>query len=331
MNVRFSKCAEDNIVDAQNGFCCKRSCEDHIFVLLSIIRQRKAKRLHTYIAFIDMEKVFDCVVRNLLLYKLLSLEVGGKMYNCLKNIYNNCKAGVNVNGYIRDSFSNVFWVRNGDALSLTLFGLYINDLVQELKEGSKGIQTEFFIIQCLLYANDIALISSSEQDLQNMLNILRNWCNKWRMKLNINKSNIVHFRNVNDKKSNCVSKYGECELEIVDKYKYLGIVLNEHLEYSMVAMIPANSVGRALGAIYNKYRCNKGFGYNTYTKLYHGGVVPILNYCSSVWSYCNLDKIDTVQNRALRLFLGVHKFAPNLSTMQIWGGFQARYVDILKY
>ncbi len=172
------------------------------------------------------------------------------MYNCLKSIYSNCKAGVNVNGYITDFFSNVFGVRQGDALSPTLFGLYINDLVQELKEGSEGIQTEFFIIQCLLY--DIALISSSEKDLQNMLNVLHNWCNKWRMKLNINKSKIVHFRNVNDKKSNCVFKYGECELEIVDKYKYLGIVLNGHLEYSMVAMILANSVGRALGAIYNK-------------------------------------------------------------------------------
>ncbi len=71
--------------------------------------------------------------------------------------------------------------------------------------------------------------------------------------------------------------------------------------------------GRALGAIYNKHRLNKGFGYNTYTKLYHSGVAPTLYYCSTVWGYCNLDKIDTVQNRALRLFLGVHKCAPNLS------------------
>ncbi len=165
----------------------KRSCKDHVFVLSSMIRQRKAKRLPTYIAFIDMEKVFDCVDRNLLLCKLLSLGVDGKMYNCLKSIYSNCKAGVNVNGYITDLFSNVFRVRQGDALSPTLFGLYIKDLVQELKEGSEGIQTEFFIIQCLLYADDIALTSSSEQDLQNMLNILHNWCNKWRMKLNINK------------------------------------------------------------------------------------------------------------------------------------------------
>ncbi len=42
-----------------------------------------------------------------------------------------------------------------------------------------------------MYADDIALISSLERDLQNMLNILHNWCIKWRMKLNINKSKIV--------------------------------------------------------------------------------------------------------------------------------------------
>ncbi len=189
MNVRIGKCAEDNnlFADEQIGFRGKRSCEDHVLVLSSIIRQRKAKRLPTYIAFIDMEKAFDCVDRNLLLCKLLSLGVGGKMYNCFRSIYSNCKAGVNVNRYITDCFSNVFGVRQGEAFSPTLCGLYINDLVQEIKEGSEGIQTEFFIIQSLLYADEIALISSSEQDLQNMLNILHNWCNKWRMKLNINK------------------------------------------------------------------------------------------------------------------------------------------------
>ncbi len=55
--------------------------------------------------------------------------------------------------------------------------------------------------------------------------------------------------------------------------------------------------------IYCSSICNK----------YHSGVVSMLDYCSSVWGFCNLDKIDTVQNRALRLFLEVHKFAPNVS------------------
>ncbi len=35
-------------------------------------------------------------------------------------------------------------------------------------------------------------------------------------------------------------------------------------------------------ATHNKYRLNKGFGYDTYTKLYHIGIVTILDYYSSV-------------------------------------------------
>ncbi len=185
----------------------------------------------------------------------------------------------------------------------------------------------------MFVVDDIAIISSSEQNLENMLNILHNWCNKWRMKLIlINKK--LYISEMLMLKNQTVFKYGECELEIVDKYKYLGIAFNEHLEYSMVAMIlVANSAGRVQGAIYNKYRLNKGFGYNMYTKLYHSGVVPILDYCSSVCGYCNLDKIDTVQNRALRLFLGVHKFAPNLSINADMGWIPSkihRHTEILR-
>ncbi len=84
-------------------------------------------------------------------------------------------------------------------------------------------------------------------------------------------------------------KYGDWQLEIVDKYKYFGIVLNEHFEYSIIALILVNSAGRALWAIYNKYKLNKSFGCNTCTTLYHtyhSGVVPIFDYCSSGWGYC---------------------------------------------
>ena len=73
----------------------------------------------------------------------------------------------------------------------------------------------------------------------------------------------------------------------------------------------AESAGRALGSIYDKYKINMGFGYSTYTKLYESGVAPIFDYCSFLWGYNVLDKIDTIQNRAIRLFLWVHRFAAN--------------------
>ena len=91
-------------------------------------------------------------------------------------------------------------------------------------------------------------------------------------------------------------------IEIVSRYRYLGIVLDEMLDYSVTASVLADSSGRALGSLYTKYRNNKGFGHTTYTKMFDSCVSPILDYGSGVWGYNKLEKLDTVQNRAIRLF-----------------------------
>ncbi len=79
--------------------------------------------------------------------------------------------------------------------------------------------------------------------------------------------------------------------------------------------------------------CVPIYNYVTYIKLYHNGVVLILNCCSSEYGYCNLDKIGTVQNRALRLFLGVHIFSPNFSINADMGWIPSkirRHTEILR-
>jgi hypothetical protein len=52
--------------DEQNGFRSDRNCQDHIFVLTSIIENRIAKKEDTFASFIDSKKAFDCVSRDLL-------------------------------------------------------------------------------------------------------------------------------------------------------------------------------------------------------------------------------------------------------------------------
>ena len=226
-------------------------------------------------------------------------------------MYSDSKACINLNGYLTNCFPAEFGVKQGDCLSPTLFGLYINDLVEDIKQNTVGVNVGLFNLHCLLYADDIALLAESEDDLQNMFNILKVWCQKWRMKVNPNKSKVVHFR-PRSVAMTCYSFTYGCEnIEIVSRYKYLGLVFDEFLDYNVTASVLADSAGRALGAIYNKFKLNKGFGYDTYTTLYESGVIPIMDYCAGVWGYNVLDKIDTVQNRALRLYLGVHKFAPN--------------------
>ena len=112
-------------VDEQNGFRAKRSCIDHIFVLTSVLWNRKTRGLSTYVAYIDAEKAFDKVDRNLLLYKLLLCGVNGKMYSALENVYRDSSNCVSVNGWLTDWFPTIQGVKQGDTISPTLFGIYI--------------------------------------------------------------------------------------------------------------------------------------------------------------------------------------------------------------
>ena len=54
---------------------------------------------------------------------------------------------------------------------------------------------------CLLYANDTALIATNAFDLQHFLDVFFQYCNKWKLKINANKTKIIIFNgNGNDYK-----------------------------------------------------------------------------------------------------------------------------------
>lgn len=75
----------------------------------------------------------------------------------------------------------------------------------------------------------------------------------------------------------------------------------------------ADSAGRALGSVVSKFKIYKTLGYSTYSQLYDACVSPILNYASGVWGFKDSKIANSIENRAARCFLGVHKFAPILA------------------
>ena len=88
-------------------------------------------------------------------------------------------------------------------LSPTLFNIFINDLVLDLRKAGVGLSLETDNVCSLLYADDVTLCAKSEKDLQTLLDVLHSWCNKWILEMNPNKTKIIHFRPVNRK----LSKY----------------------------------------------------------------------------------------------------------------------------
>ena len=82
----------------------------------------------------------------------------------------------------------------------------------------------------LLYAYDIVIIAENENDPQIQLDFINQWCKKWRLNINYNKSNVIHFRKRNDRQSNFVFLFGHLPIYTVQTYTYLGIVFDEHFQ-----------------------------------------------------------------------------------------------------
>ncbi len=316
INKRLSNYLESNnlLEDVQNGFRKDRNCLDHIYVLYTIIKNRKNKSLDTFVSYIDFYKCFDLIDRNLLFFKLTQYGIDGKMYNTLKRMYSNTSSCVNINNNFTDWFVTQNGCRQGDVTSPTAFSIIINDLLKELNTCGIGVGIDTnTVISVLAFADDIVLLAENESDLQKLINIVHKWSTKWRFIINPEKSQIVHYRNAPKLRTQYAFKLNDNGpiLEVVDSYKYLGVYLDEYLTFSKTTEILSTAAGRALGSMINKFKSLNDMGYKTYTKLYDSLVTPVIDYGSAIWGSKGYSVIDKVQNRATRFYTGVHKFAPN--------------------
>ena len=114
--------------------------------------------------------------------------------------------------------------------------------------------------------------------------------------INTSKSNIMHFRNPSASQSDVVFSVNQEVLSYTTQYKYLGVVLTEHLDYAITAKIIAQSANRALGLLIAKSKAFGGFQYDPFTKLYESIVCPVISYGAAVWATQSYNCINAVQN-----------------------------------
>ena len=113
------------------------------------------------------------------------------------------------------------------------------------------------LINILLYADDIVLLAETEENMQFLLFIVECWCKKWRLEVNLGKTNIMHVRPKRKLQSKFVFLFDMQPVPYCSNYKYLGATINEFLDYNFTSGCLADSAGRALGPIITKMIKNK--------------------------------------------------------------------------
>ena len=113
------------------------------------------------------------------------------MFHIIENMYEGCIAGVKSNGSVSDMFKCLKGVRQGDVLSPNLFNLFINDLPESLRHCDDAPMLLDEKIQCLMYADDLVLMSLSAKGLQQQIDVLHAYCKKWDLNVNTKKTKVV--------------------------------------------------------------------------------------------------------------------------------------------
>ena len=316
LNRRLQKYLEKNnlLADEQNGFRASRSCLDHVLVLCTVLRNRKSAGLNTFLSFIDFQKAFDSVDRGLLLYKLSQMGISGNFYNAINAMYSNPQSRVILNENETEYFKCPIGVKQGDSISATLFAIYINDLVKEIRDANVGINLNLDLdfensvfINILAYADDIVLLATNETDLQFLLFIVEKWCSKWRLEVNLSKTNVMHVRGKRDKQSIFMFIFNKRLVSYCNSYKYLGVTLDEFLDYNFTADTQAESAGRALGSLIAKAIKCGGLPYKIYSMLFECCCTSVSDYGAEIWGFQSREGVSKIHLRAARSFLGVPK------------------------
>ena len=248
-----------------------------------------------------------------LFHKLQKGGITGNFINLIKDLYKKTKCAIKVNDRITDFFNYSKGVRQGCPLSSVLFNLYVNDIFDTINKHSTS---DVYLnrnnkINALMYADDLVLISRTKEGLQRQIDSVYDYCEKWKLSINIKKTKSMIFNRGN----NLIKTFfnvGGSPIENVKSFTYLGFTISaKNCSFQNTINALSIKANRAVFAIKNNMKLSQ-LPLKLAKKIFQSQIVPILLYGSEIWGpYMNFDyatwdknKIERVQTQFLKQILG---------------------------
>ncbi|OMJ15458.1 RNA-directed DNA polymerase from mobile element jockey [Smittium culicis] len=236
------------LVKEQAGFRNFEECAGQATTLYEIVRRRKIENKETWLCYIDYSKAYDRVPHMVLLHKLRSVGIGGKLLNMIKGIYDAPKIAVRVGNEVSNPTEYLCGVRQGCPASPILFDFFIKDIFRNIR----GVRVPGLTsrIPVLLFADDSVLLAESSVDLQDSLNTITVWSDIWEMAVNASKCGIM---TISGELTADMTLQGQ-KVDSTDQYTYLGYIMNSKWDVSGTIKNNKNKARKAVYAAYSFLR-----------------------------------------------------------------------------
>lgn len=298
----------------QFGFRKGRSTEDAVSLLTSVVASKLDNKQRCVAVFLDLARAFDTVSVPILLEKLNRLGFRGIASDWFKSYLQERRQCVRIGSVFSSTQSINFGLPQGSILGPTLFNIYINDIHSMPIENAEVI----------CYADDTAIVfhgPSWENALdyaERGMSRIYSWLQRNLLTLNAKKTVFLCFHitaasappsalTLKLHKSSC-SGYDNtlcgCEsLYRSNVIKYLGVFLDENLNFKTHAIALSSRVRKVIGIMKNLRDVASS---DILISVYHTLCQSLLTYCNSCWGSAaktNVILVERAQRSVLKVMM----------------------------
>lgn len=244
----------------------------------------------TVTGFIDLEGAFDMVWREALMYKLYKAGLRGRLFMFIVSYLKDRVVRNLVNTHTSEWLETYIGVPQGSVIAPILFTFFINDMTAML-------------YMHISYADDLILwvtkidLNEACKLLEIDLETIKKWCGKWRMSVNVPKTDVMCHA-YRSKRKIAIKMDGQ-ELRQTDSKRCLGVVVDEQLNFTKHV---DHVCGIALSALNKVTPIYNATTVEASLHLYRTLVRPHLERTFPIWcsaSQTAKNKVDRVQRQAL--------------------------------
>ena len=291
---------DDNnlVVPTQHGFVKKRSTVTNLLEFFEKVTSKVDSNQPMDLIYLDFSKAFDKVPRERLLIKLEAHRITGSVLGWARDWLSGRNQRVVINGAQSDWADVHSGVPQGSVLGPLFFIIFLNNDFDKLCE-TLTVMNKFADDSKL---GNIAVSESDRENLQNCLNHLYKWTDKWGMQFNIDKCKVIHSGFSNPLYSYTIN--GQT-LDSVENEKDLGVMMQKTLKPGLQCKQMARRANGILGQICRAFHFRDR---HVFIKLYKRYVRVHLEYSSPAWSPWqsgDIEILERVQRRAVRMVSGL--------------------------
>lgn len=264
-------------------------------------------RQKTGVVFLNFKRAFETIDRKKLMKKLNNYGLKNNVLKWFSSYLTDRTQQVKFNNVTSSKRKTEYGVPQGSILGPILFLIYINDLKGVLK-----------YCRCKMFADDTIVYYSSsnsieiENKINHDLNNLVLWLKNNMISLNITKTKfmiVIEVRN-SVPNENYDIKIENSKIETVDVLKYLGIMINKHLNFREHVKYVIKKISMKVNFL---FRIGDSVSPLTRSTIYKSIIAPHFEYCSTIFlniGITELNLLQKAQNRAMRAIIRGSRFTP---------------------